>query len=549
MMTEENGQGVLFAGIPDAPVDPIGKPFLAAVGKTLAGAEEAMRERQRLDAIEAGQAAEEAARQAEMDAAATAIVAVEPEGAEPETMLADAPHPFDNVIPLRPKREKKNDGTGDFFAIDHRLWPKVCGLGLNAAVAYLILARGTGGDNRTTSWSVNAIEKRTNISRAAANKAVLALRLSGLIDKGGKPRRPQYFIEPLSRAGADIADDMTADEAKVLAAFKGLKSDGLDPVESVPETAAKHEWMGLRKPRQIAMALVSKGLLEHVTGDWFKLTKKGGLSADEGDWTWLPNILVEPMEGAASPVERIRQSQFLPALHLFIDMYHAHDLKGGSGVEWRSALGLRDAFERHKVGEHSIYVVWGFKPTVSRIWPGGPLAKPLLAHATKRDGHMAIFWKALRVLTDAGLVGAIPHLVESNDYLDADDKGDKPTGVSETGAIIHPLPHTGKRRAGLAHPDETAITSAAERASKAMVSPGQWEAAINKGVAFVVPVKASIPDVDLVGIYRLRHAPKTSATREWGASAEEWRAYAAHYDEMAAPQSAAGPAISRGDQG
>ena len=49
-----------------------------------------------------------------------------------------------------PLRLSTNEG---FFAIDRRAWARVCALGLNAAVAYLVVACGTGGDNRTTSLS------------------------------------------------------------------------------------------------------------------------------------------------------------------------------------------------------------------------------------------------------------------------------------------------------------------------------------------------------------------------------------------------------------
>jgi hypothetical protein len=52
-----------------------------------------------------------------------------------------------------------------FFAGDRRTWARVCGLGLNRAVAYLVLARGTGKSNRQTAWSVQAIETYTAISR------------------------------------------------------------------------------------------------------------------------------------------------------------------------------------------------------------------------------------------------------------------------------------------------------------------------------------------------------------------------------------------------
>ena len=39
-----------------------------------------------------------------------------------------------------------------FFAVDRRTWARVCGLGLNRAVAYLVLARGTGKSNQETAW-------------------------------------------------------------------------------------------------------------------------------------------------------------------------------------------------------------------------------------------------------------------------------------------------------------------------------------------------------------------------------------------------------------
>ncbi len=54
-------------------------------------------------------------------------------------------------------------GTGRFFAIYKDQWPKVCALGLNPAVAYLVMACGTGRDNRRTVWSVNAIEKYSGV--------------------------------------------------------------------------------------------------------------------------------------------------------------------------------------------------------------------------------------------------------------------------------------------------------------------------------------------------------------------------------------------------
>jgi hypothetical protein len=40
-------------------------------------------------------------------------------------------------------RPAAGKGQGDFFAVDRRTWARACDLGLNPAVAYLVLARGT----------------------------------------------------------------------------------------------------------------------------------------------------------------------------------------------------------------------------------------------------------------------------------------------------------------------------------------------------------------------------------------------------------------------
>jgi len=37
---------------------------------------------------------------------------------------------------------------GGFFAVDSRVWAWLCQQGMNLAVAYLVLARGTGPDKR-----------------------------------------------------------------------------------------------------------------------------------------------------------------------------------------------------------------------------------------------------------------------------------------------------------------------------------------------------------------------------------------------------------------
>ena len=91
---------------------------------------------------------------------------------------------------------KQPGSTGEFFAIDRRAWAMACKQGLNPAVVYLLLARGTGPDQRTTSWSVNAVENYTGISRPRARDGLEKLVQAGLvrITQGGT--RPRYYLIP-----------------------------------------------------------------------------------------------------------------------------------------------------------------------------------------------------------------------------------------------------------------------------------------------------------------------------------------------------------------
>jgi hypothetical protein len=69
--------------------------------------------------------------------------------------------------------DKKEDSkTVGLFSIDRGTFRCAAVGGLNSAIAHIVMARGTGRDNCTTQWSVNAIERRTGISRLNADKAV-----------------------------------------------------------------------------------------------------------------------------------------------------------------------------------------------------------------------------------------------------------------------------------------------------------------------------------------------------------------------------------------
>lgn len=90
--------------------------------------------------------------------------------------------------------------TGCFFQIDAHSWDRVVPCGLNASVAYLVLNCGTGRDNQTTAWSVNAIEKYTGIGRDMAKRAIDALVQIGAVSRIEGPK-PRYRIEHCVDAG------------------------------------------------------------------------------------------------------------------------------------------------------------------------------------------------------------------------------------------------------------------------------------------------------------------------------------------------------------
>lgn len=84
--------------------------------------------------------------------------------------------------------------NGDFFAIGKPQWTGACELGMNPAVAFLVLARGTGRDNRTTRWSAEAVAKHAGITwrRAAAALTMLDGNpsiVTSITRKGGNPAR------------------------------------------------------------------------------------------------------------------------------------------------------------------------------------------------------------------------------------------------------------------------------------------------------------------------------------------------------------------------
>src|SRR5579871_3026721 len=99
-----------------------------------------------------------------------------------------------------------DSNRGHFFAVDRRLWARLCDQNrMNEAVAYLVLACGTQGNNLTTSWSSQAIHKYTGIAWERSKLAIEQLTQNGFVRLGEKHTRhnPRYDLVPLEKTKRD----------------------------------------------------------------------------------------------------------------------------------------------------------------------------------------------------------------------------------------------------------------------------------------------------------------------------------------------------------
>jgi hypothetical protein len=252
---------------------------------------------------------------------------------------------------------RTRDGRGDFFAVDSATWKAALSLGINAAIALLVLARGSEADNCTTIWSVASVERHTGISRPKAQAAIGAL----------------------TRAGAlrvMAAEEITV---RIDAGTLGRRPRKGCPAYHIGRTAAEE-------------------------------------GAEVSTVVWLPNSLVDGVPSAPlPPLELIRQTQHIGALKLLIGLYGAHDLQNCRGVSFRA---VRRTYARTKIAESRGYAVWKFEPGVEHALPSTSPSREFLtgqiAGNPPRDPGLDLFWDSLRVLRRRGLVEYVAHLVESD---------------------------------------------------------------------------------------------------------------------------------------
>ena len=180
-------------------------------------------------------------------------------------------------------------------------------------------------------------------------------------------------------------------------------------------------------------------------------------------------------------------------------------------------------YERFEVGQQAQFTVWGFrKHHLTVRWTDTTNAHRRDEKNLTKDEIVAgenpgvDFFQRMSVLADIGLVEWVPQLLESGD-VEAE--------------IIHPLAINSHETDRL----ENRLGIAAHEADSAMLTEGQTDWAASNGL-FLVPVPRHLGRVQVIGIARLRHRPKTKMTAAWWAdlrtSGEE---YVLRYREFVAP--------------
>jgi hypothetical protein len=311
----------------------------------------------------------------------------------------------DNVVAL---------GRGDFFAVDRRTWAMAFDTaGLHAALAYLVMARGSLADMRTTSWSAESVNHRTRLNWRQAKEAISKLIAAGLIrqDKGGS--KPRYYIMPahlIRGCEGFIAPSLTPAEKELHECMRNVRNK------------SKMLCISNDQEYKIACDLAIRGYaLKHSGSNWFAaLDPKTAEAETPPEWIWLPNALVDGVNGETPPIEIARESGRPAALRLLVDLYAAQSLAENGGVHWRR---LRLSYERERVGQQGIYVVWGFTKKTKETWGSVPFVEAHMTPGKDREAGFKTFWEALEILALAGLVEFVGHVIDHD---------------HDEGTVIHP---------------------------------------------------------------------------------------------------------------
>lgn len=213
---------------------------------------------------------------------------------------------------------------------------------------------------------------------------------------------------------------------------------------------------------------------------------------------WLPKSIIMPLAGEIPPVERIRQTQDVMVLRLFVELYYAQNLAADGGL---SRGVYYSTYQKTSYAEHGQTTFLGFDNLDSSTvaWDTD-VTKAHLAQITKAEkeegknaGHL--FFKRIRILRDLGLLEYSVCLFESSH--------------SESEMLF---PIDGPTA------DEKEVHNMAQAVAERILPDWKFE---NNPHEYLIPVYRHQEKAELYGIFRLRHRPHTTMTGAWWATLQD----------------------------
>lgn len=376
----------------------------------------------------------------------------------------------------------KAKNRGHMFLVDVPTYAAVCALGdADAAAVYLILAAGTGHDNRTSTWSREAVNKRTGLNWRKADACIAKLEQAGLVRwiSGKGTRKPRLDLppveirKPMQKHVAALADRIMHGEQPITPTDKGTATVGKDA-----------GW-----------------LAQDEDGTWRFVADRPLVKA------WLANALVGDETGKATKtstiVDRIRMARDPMAFRLLVDLYSLQNLAEHGGVDREH---FYQVFEREKAGATSKEQVWRFtnrkkyyRSTKALEHHARKPTKEELASGWRADQIGAGFFGAADILEDAGALEWVYYLAEDGN---SDSNRVYPVAVERHGKIVW-------------SELESIVGGYAVRAACALSGnpASTWESSMP--AEFLLPADRLAREAALVGVPRLRCRPKTTNTARW----------------------------------
>lgn len=228
----------------------------------------------------------------------------------------------------------------------------------------------------------------------------------------------------------------------------------------------------------------------------------------EGELIWLPRAVVEGVGNEVAPVMKLRQTQDVMALRLFVELSSGQNLREDGGISTKI---IYRHYERNKAGQQGAYTVWEFTRSTGYVKWATDITKPHRREQFTKEEREAgsnagvDFFRRLDWIESLGLIEWVPYLFESQD-----------------GEPMHPFAWNGL-------PVERELYKAATEAAADMLTEGQLE----HRTGMLAPVPNHVAEVQLIGVARLRYRPHTNMTAAWWANHQSvCEGFAATYRQL-----------------